>query len=98
MMPGRRALGAWITRASDLPLLGSVLYRLNVNTPVVRMMARGHVYSDPNWLIGERFQQKMAVVRAPRCALRLDPLRHRNVGPNLRSGVVRRTGKACQGS
>jgi pimeloyl-ACP methyl ester carboxylesterase len=65
MMPGRRALGAWITRASDLPLLGSVLYRLNVNAPVVRMMARGHVYSDPNWLIGERFKQKMAVTRAP---------------------------------
>ena len=65
MMPGRRALGAWITRASDLPLLGSVLYRLNVNAPVVRMMARGHVYSDPNWLIGERFKQKMTVTRAP---------------------------------
>jgi hypothetical protein len=65
MMPGRRALGAWIIRASDLPLLGSVLYRLNVNAPVVRMMARGHVYSDPNWLIGERFKQKMAVTRAP---------------------------------
>jgi pimeloyl-ACP methyl ester carboxylesterase len=65
MMPGRHALGAWITRASDLPLLGSVLYRLNVNAPVVRMMARGHVYSDPNWLIGERFKQKMAVTRAP---------------------------------
>jgi hypothetical protein len=41
MMPGRRAAGAWITRASDLPVFGALLYRLNVNAPVVRMMARG---------------------------------------------------------
>ena len=64
-MPGRRAAGAWITRASDLPVFGALLYRLNVNAPVVRMMARGHVYSDPNWLMAERFQQKMAVTSAP---------------------------------
>jgi pimeloyl-ACP methyl ester carboxylesterase len=65
MMSGRRAAGAWITRASDLPVFGALLYRLNVNAPVVRMMARGHVYSDPNWLMAERFQQKMAVTSAP---------------------------------
>jgi pimeloyl-ACP methyl ester carboxylesterase len=64
MMRGRRGVGAWIARASDLPIFGAVLYRLNVNVPVVRMMSRGHVYSDPNWLMGERFQQKMAVTRA----------------------------------
>jgi hypothetical protein len=28
------------------------------------MMARGHVYSDPDWLTGERFAQKMSVVAA----------------------------------
>jgi pimeloyl-ACP methyl ester carboxylesterase len=28
------------------------------------MMARGHVYVDPDWLKGERFDQKLAVVRA----------------------------------
>ena len=38
VMPGRRGLGAWITRASDN---WSVLDRINVNDPVVRMMARG---------------------------------------------------------
>src|SRR6185312_327933 len=65
MMPGRRSVGTWITRASDLPLLGSLLYRLNVNIPAVRMMARGHVDSDPSWLTGERLQQKMAVISAP---------------------------------
>src|SRR4029079_9928831 len=52
-------------RASDLPVFGALLYRLNVNAPVVRMMARGHVYSDPKWLMAERFQQKMAVTSAP---------------------------------
>ena len=65
MMPARRGVGAWVTRASDIPIFGAVLYRFNVNAPVVRLMARGHVYSDPNWLVGERFQQKMAVTSAP---------------------------------
>jgi pimeloyl-ACP methyl ester carboxylesterase len=64
MMGGRRRLGKWIARAGDLPVLSQLLYRLNVNPPVVRMMARGHVYVDPNWLQGERLTQKMAVVRA----------------------------------
>ena len=62
MMGGRRRVGEWIARASDLPVLGELLYRLNVNPAVVRMMARGHVYDDPDWLTGERFTQKMAVV------------------------------------
>jgi pimeloyl-ACP methyl ester carboxylesterase len=62
MMGGRRRVGEWVARASDLPLLGQILYRLNVNPAMVRMMARGHVYADPDWLTGERFTQKMAVV------------------------------------
>jgi pimeloyl-ACP methyl ester carboxylesterase len=62
MMGGRRRLGELIARASDLPVLGQLLYRLNVNPAMVRMMARGHVYADPDWLTGERFTQKMAVV------------------------------------
>jgi pimeloyl-ACP methyl ester carboxylesterase len=65
MIPGWRGIGAWVTRASDLPIFGAVLYSLNVNAPVIRMMARGHVFSDPNWLMGERLQQKMAVTSAP---------------------------------
>ncbi|MGH6918131.1 MAG: alpha/beta fold hydrolase [Geminicoccaceae bacterium] len=65
MMDGGRRLGNWIARAGDLPVLGALLYRINVNAPVVRMMARGHVYSDRNWLEGERLGQKMAVVAAP---------------------------------
>jgi pimeloyl-ACP methyl ester carboxylesterase len=64
-MNGRRRIGKWISRAGDIPIVGDLLYRLNVNQPVVRMMARGHVYSDPNWLTGERLTEKMAVISAP---------------------------------
>ena len=64
MMGGKRKLGEWIARAGDLPVLGQLLYRLNVNRPVVRMMARGHVYIDSHWLHDERLAQKMTVVRA----------------------------------
>jgi pimeloyl-ACP methyl ester carboxylesterase len=31
---------------------------------MVRTMARGHVYANPDWLTGERLTQKMAVVTA----------------------------------
>jgi pimeloyl-ACP methyl ester carboxylesterase len=65
VVDGGRRLADWVARAGDLPVLGALLYRLNVNAPMVRMMARGHVYSDPDWLKGERFTQKMAVVAAP---------------------------------
>jgi hypothetical protein len=49
----------------DLPLVGSALYRLNVNGPVIGMMARGHVYADPAWLTPERMAEKRAVTEAP---------------------------------
>jgi pimeloyl-ACP methyl ester carboxylesterase len=54
---------AWIARAVDQPFLGQVLYGLNVNRPVVRMMGRGHVYADPDWLNGSRLGEKLAVTR-----------------------------------
>ncbi len=65
MMKGRRDVGERIARAAEWPIVGPLLYRLNVNRASLRMMARGHVYSDPNWLRGERLSQKMAVVSAP---------------------------------
>jgi pimeloyl-ACP methyl ester carboxylesterase len=65
MMNGRRDVGERIARAAEWPLVGPLLYRLNVNGATMRMMARGHVYSDPNWLSGDRLAQKMAVVTAP---------------------------------
>jgi pimeloyl-ACP methyl ester carboxylesterase len=65
MMNGRRDLGERIARTAEWPIVGPLLYRLNVNRASLRMMARGHVYSDPNWLAGERLAQKMAAVTAP---------------------------------
>ena len=64
MMNGRRDIGERIARAAQWPIVGPLLYRLNVNRASLRMMARGHVYSNPSWLAGERLAQKMAVVTA----------------------------------
>jgi pimeloyl-ACP methyl ester carboxylesterase len=65
MMGARSQLGKRLVQAGDLPVLGQLLYRLNVNRFMVRLMARGHVYSDPAWLAGERLAQKMKVVASP---------------------------------
>ncbi len=65
MMNGRRDVGERIAHAAEWPVVGPLLYRLNVNRATMQMMARGHVYSDPNWLSEERLAQKMAVVSAP---------------------------------
>jgi pimeloyl-ACP methyl ester carboxylesterase len=64
MMSGHRPLFDRICRMVDWPVVGSVLYRLNVNRLVIRYMAAGHVYSDPGWLRGERLYNKLAVTRA----------------------------------
>ena len=65
VMDGKRRLGKRVARLSDLPGLGPVLYRLNVNAPMVRMMAKGHVYQSADWLTEARLAQKMAVTRMP---------------------------------
>ena len=54
----------WIVHAIDNPLLGPMLYRLNVNRFMVRMMGRGHVYTDPNWLAGPRLAEKLTVTKS----------------------------------
>ncbi|HET9538401.1 MAG TPA: alpha/beta hydrolase [Mesorhizobium sp.] len=85
MMGKRIAASMWIVRAVDHPLLGPPFYRLNVNRFIVRMMGRGHVYADPNWLSGARLAEKLAVTRAAGArhasvrfvAGELDPVRSR---------------------
>ena len=64
MMGGSRGYFSRFVKAVDLPLLGSLLYRLNVNRLVVRMMARGHVYAERDWLRGRRLTEKLAVTRS----------------------------------
>lgn len=65
MLGRHRAIYTSIASAFDSRLWGPILYRLNVNRPMVAMMARGHVYADPHWLRGPRMKEKLAVTRAP---------------------------------
>ena len=65
MMGGRRSAFRFVCRLVDLPVVGSALYRLNVNRPMIRLMGRGHVYSDPHWLNADRLAEKLAVTEAP---------------------------------
>jgi hypothetical protein len=52
-------------RLVDLPIIGSLLYRLNVSRLVIRYMAAGHVYTDAAWLHAERLSEKLAVTLSP---------------------------------
>jgi pimeloyl-ACP methyl ester carboxylesterase len=63
MMGGDRPLFRKIARTIDKPVVGPLLYRLNVNRLVIGMMARGHVYADPAWLDAERMRAKHALTR-----------------------------------
>lgn len=54
-----------VSNLIDLPIVGSALYRLNVNQLMIRMMGRGHVYADPGWLNEHRLAEKLAVTNAP---------------------------------
>ncbi|EEB7410357.1 alpha/beta fold hydrolase [Salmonella enterica] len=50
---------------TDLPGIGAVFYRLNVNSQLIRMMGRGHVYENPQWLTETRLAGKLRVTEAP---------------------------------
>lgn len=64
MIDGERRWFARVRAAIDDPVLGPLLYRMNVSRFVISKMARGHVYSDAGWLTGERMDKKLAVTRA----------------------------------
>ena len=55
---------AQISRMVDWPVVGDLLYRLNVNRFMVRKMALGHVYAELSSLSEARFEEKLAVTRA----------------------------------
>jgi pimeloyl-ACP methyl ester carboxylesterase len=63
MMGGQRPWFATLRGLLDNPIVGPALYRLNVSAPVVRHMAREHVYEQPQWLKGARLAAKLAVTR-----------------------------------
>jgi pimeloyl-ACP methyl ester carboxylesterase len=64
MMGERRRWFSRLCRLVDIPWLGPVLYRMNVNPFVVRRMVAGHVFSDPAFFAGERFREKLNVIEA----------------------------------
>src|SRR5215475_14887828 len=86
MMGGHRPFFDRLCRLVDLPGIGPLIYRLNVNQPVVRYMGAGHVYVDREFLTGERLREKLAVTRASGARFAsvrfvtglLDPLRSRD--------------------
>ncbi len=65
MAGGQRAVFSKIRRAVEAPVIGPLLYRLNVNPWVIRKMVAGHVYSDARWLTGARLAEKRQVIDAP---------------------------------
>ena len=64
MMGKKHPMFAQISRMVDWPVVGDLLYRLNVNRFMVRKMALGHVYAESRTLSDARFEEKMAVTRA----------------------------------
>ena len=64
MMGSKHPMFAQISRMVDWPVIGDLLYRLNVNRFMVRKMALGHVYAESSTLSDARFKEKMAVTRA----------------------------------
>lgn len=63
MMGGQRPWFARLRAVLDHPVLGPLIYRLNVSRIVLLTMAREHVYSDPDWLTEQRLAAKLAVTR-----------------------------------
>ncbi len=65
MANGDRPLFRKIRQLVHRPVIGPLLYRLNVNRFVLQHMAAGHVYSDTRWLAGAPLAQKLKVIGAP---------------------------------
>jgi pimeloyl-ACP methyl ester carboxylesterase len=65
MMSGRKPIQGRIRRLIHAPVVGELLYRLNVSRPVVRMMYRRHVFADPAFLTDDLLAARMRVARRP---------------------------------
>ena len=63
MMNGRRPFFERFCRLVDLPVIGPLVYALNVNRWVVRYVAAGHVYEEPAWLDKARLRDKLSVTK-----------------------------------
>jgi hypothetical protein len=65
MMSGRKPIQDLIRRFIHAPVIGELLYRLNVSRPVVRTMYRRHVFADPAFLTDNLLADRMRVTRRP---------------------------------
>jgi pimeloyl-ACP methyl ester carboxylesterase len=65
MMSGRKPIQDRIRRLIHAPVIGELLYRLNVSRPVVRMMYRRHVFADPAFLTDNLLAERMRLTRRP---------------------------------
>jgi pimeloyl-ACP methyl ester carboxylesterase len=65
MMGGRKPVQVRIRRLIHAPVIGELLYRLNVSRPVVRMMYRRHVFADAGFLSDDLLADRMRVARRP---------------------------------
>src|ERR671910_312732 len=65
MMSGRKPVQDLIRRLIHAPVIGELLYRLNVSRPVVRMMYRRHVFADPAFVSDDLLTERMRATRRP---------------------------------
>jgi pimeloyl-ACP methyl ester carboxylesterase len=63
VLNGQRAWFAGVRALLDRPVIGPLLYRINVSPFVILKMARAHVYDTPEWLSGQRLSAKLAITR-----------------------------------
>lgn len=92
----RRPLFGRLRRAVEAPVVGNLLYRLNVSTPIVSRMMQAHVYADRARVTPALLAEKRRVTHQPRARFGtaafvtggLDPVRtraefHALFGPGL---------------
>jgi pimeloyl-ACP methyl ester carboxylesterase len=65
MMGGPKPIQGRIRKLIHAPVIGELLYRLNVSRPVVRMMYRRHVFADPAFLTDDLLADRMRLTRQP---------------------------------
>jgi pimeloyl-ACP methyl ester carboxylesterase len=63
MMGGRKPVQERIRRFIHTPVIGELIYRLNVSRPVVRMMYRRHVFADPAFVSDDLLAERMRATR-----------------------------------
>jgi pimeloyl-ACP methyl ester carboxylesterase len=86
MMSGRKPIQGRLRRLIHAPVIGELLYRLNVSRPVVRMMYRRHVFADPAFLTDDLLADRMRLTLSPapgllRPASSPAPLTRSTIGP-----------------